>query len=213
MSKFKWRFCVIYVWINWATRVWAFPVPRCNDVSMYEFGDGRIDWFFDYLMGYHQIEVNERSRPKLAFAGPDAGLYTFGVIPFGVVNGPEIFMLTAHDMNQDWQERAITKGVTIDQETNTRLIVDDIFNHAKDIDLALFYIEAQWEVSALWRLSLSLPKSSFFVERVDLVDVDILLSGNMPARSMEHDLLRKWPKPKDICDVASRLSLPLACST
>ena len=125
MSKFKWRFCVIYVWLNWVTRVWAFPVPRCNDASMYEFGDGRIDWFFDYLMGYHQIEVNERSRPKLAFAGPDAGLYTFGVIPFGVVNGPEIFIWTAHDINRDWQERAITKGVTIDRDTNTRLIVDD----------------------------------------------------------------------------------------
>ena len=41
---------------------------------MYEFGGGRINWFFDCPMGYYQIEVNERSHPKLAFAGPDADL-------------------------------------------------------------------------------------------------------------------------------------------
>ena len=181
ISKFKWRFCVIYVGLNRVTRVWAFPVPHCNDASMYEFGDGRIDWFFDCLMCYHQIEVNERSRPKLAFAGPDTDLYMFGVIPFGAVNGPEIFDLTAHDMNQDWQERVITKDVTIDRDTNTRLIVDSIFNHSKDIDLALIYVEAQLDVSALWHHSLSLPKSSFFVERVEFVGVDISPSGNTYA--------------------------------
>ena len=53
-----------------------------------------------------------------------------------------MFIWTAHDINQDWQERAITKGVTIDRDTNTRFIVDNIFNHAKDIDSTLVYIEA-----------------------------------------------------------------------
>ena len=42
ISKFRWRFCVIYVGLYPVTRVWAFPVPRCDDASMYEFGDGRI---------------------------------------------------------------------------------------------------------------------------------------------------------------------------
>ena len=132
----------------------------------------------------------------------DADLYTLRVMPFGVDNGPEIFICTAHNINQDWQERATAKGITIDRDTNSRLIVDDIYNHAKDMDSVLICMEAQLEVSALRRLSLSLPKFSFFVERVEFVGVDISTSGNMPARS-KHDLLRKWPKPKDIRDVAS----------
>ena len=61
------------------------------------------------------------------------------------------------------------------------------------------------EVSARRRHSLSLPKSSFFVERVEFVGVNILPSGNMPERS-KHDLLRKWPKPKDIHNVASYIA-------
>ena len=66
-------------------------------------------------------------------------------------------------------------------------------------------MEAQLEVSARRRHSLSLPKSSFFVERVEFVGVNILPSGNMPERS-KHDLLRKWPKPKDIHNVASYIA-------
>ena len=203
---------------------------------MYDFGDGRVNWFFGCPMGYHQIEVNERSRPMLAFAGPDANLYTFRVMPFGVVNGPKIFIRTAHDISREWQERAKAKRVKIDRDTSSRLIVDDIYNHTKDMESALTYMEAQLEVAALRRLSLthcnyveptgpkkgregpsttyshlpsvftvwplSLLKSSFFVERVEFVSVDISPSGNMPACS-KHDLLRKWPRPKDIRHVAT----------
>ena len=61
-------------------------------------------------MGYHQVEVNKRSGPKLAFAGPDADLYTYRVMPFGIVNGPEIFIRLIHDINQDWQELAASRG-------------------------------------------------------------------------------------------------------
>ena len=187
--------------LHQVTRVWAFPVPRCDDASMYEFDDGRKIWLFDCPMGYHQVEVNERSRLKLAFAGPDADLYTYRVMPFGLVNGPEIFIRLIHDINQDWQTLALTRGVLFYEDTNTRIIVDDLFNHALDDEIVFTYMEAQLEVSALRRLSLSLPKSRFFVERVEFVGVDISESYNMPARS-KHELVRSWPKPNDIRAVA-----------
>ena len=68
---------------------------------MYEFGNGRKIWLFDCPMGYHRVGVNKRSGPKHMFAGLDADLYTYRVMPFGLVNGPEIFIQLIHDINQD----------------------------------------------------------------------------------------------------------------
>ena len=169
---------------------------------MYEFGDGRLYWMFDCPMGYHQVEVNARSQPKLAFAGPNARLYTWRVMPFGPVNGPTIFINLMLDINQEWQQLAISKGISIDEDTNTKLIVDDVFNHAKGESNAFLYMESQLYIAARRRLSISLPKSSFFPDRVEFVGVDVGIDSNMPAKS-KHELLRKWPKPVDIRAVAS----------
>ena len=66
---------------------------------MYAFGDGRFYWLLDCPMGYHQVCVNKRSPPKLAFAGPGASMYTYGVMPFGPVNGPVIFIRMMFNIN------------------------------------------------------------------------------------------------------------------
>ena len=90
--NFKWIFCVNYIAVNQVTNVMFFPIPRCDNATMYGFGDGRFYFLLGCPMGYHQIEVNKRSQPKLAFAGPDAKMYTYRVLPFGPVNGPFIFI-------------------------------------------------------------------------------------------------------------------------
>ena len=94
---FKWRFCVIS--LNQVTLVTVFPIPRCDNASMYAYGDGRIYWLLDCTMGYHQICVNKRLRPKLAFAGTGALMYTYCVMPFGPVNGPVSFIRMMFNIN------------------------------------------------------------------------------------------------------------------
>ena len=59
---FKWLFCVNYIKLNQVTLVMIFPIPRCDIASMYEFGNGIFYWLLYFPMGYHQVEVNERSR-------------------------------------------------------------------------------------------------------------------------------------------------------
>ena len=134
-------------------------------------------------MGYHQVQVNTRLRPKLAFAGPDATLYTYRVMPFGPVNGPEIFIRMIFDINQEWQTLAAGRGVVFNEDTNTRIIVDDLFNHSKNEDTTFTYMSAQLEIAARRRLSFSLPKSYFFMKRVKFVGVDIGTEYNMPAKA------------------------------
>ena len=106
------------------------------------------------------------------------------------------------DINQEWQLLAIRNGAYIDEDTNTKLIVDDTFNHAKGTDNAFICMESQLYVSARRRLSISLPKPSFFPDRVEFVSVDIGIDSNMPAKS-KHELLRKLPKAVDIRALAS----------
>ena len=70
---------------------------------MYAFGNGRYYWLLDCPMGYHQVCVNKRLRPRLVFAGPGASMYTYGVMPFGPVNGPVIFIRMMFNINREWQ--------------------------------------------------------------------------------------------------------------
>ena len=69
-------------------------------------------------------------------------------------------------------------------------------------------MEAQLEVCARRRLSISLPKSFFFPERMEFVGVDVATRGNHPAMS-KHELLQTWPKPQIIRDIASFIAFGL----
>jgi hypothetical protein len=110
INDFVWPFCINYIPLNSATRIIAYPIPRCNSAINEEFGLGVLYWLFDAPMGYHQLAVALASQEKLAFQGPDAIKWTYRVMPFGPTNGPTTFktsytMLTANgkrlQRNQD----------------------------------------------------------------------------------------------------------------
>ena len=50
------------------------------------------------------------------------------MMPFGPDNGPVIFIIFIHEMNQHWKEVATFRGMTIDAATNTKIIIDDILS-------------------------------------------------------------------------------------
>jgi len=92
---------------------------------------------YDTPMGYHQLSVLPESQEKLAFQGPDAIKWTYVVIPFGPVNGPATFIAMIHNLNSVWKKVAKSQGLSIDDDTNTNIIVDDIFNWKKTFAKAL----------------------------------------------------------------------------
>ena len=104
-------------------------------------------WLFDAPMGYHQIGVTADSQVKLAFAGPDATKWTYNVMPFSPVNGPSTFIAFIHDVASTWKDLAHACGLTIDKDTNTNIIVDDILSWAKTLVSALLYMECQLRVA------------------------------------------------------------------
>ncbi len=95
---------------------------------------------FDAPLGYHQLAVALASQEKLAFQGVNAIKWTYTVMPFGPINGPATFINFIRDINSIWKD-AKQHGVTIDDDTNTKIIVNDIISWAKLVDSALAYTE------------------------------------------------------------------------
>ena len=122
-------------------------------------------------------------------------------MPFGPTNGPATFVNFIHDVDSQWKRLAEGSGISIDDDTNTRIIIDDIVSHGKDLDTSLRYMECQLRICMAYRLSLSLKKSFIFPKRFEFVGNDITPEGNRPAQS-KHELLRTWPRPEIIRDVA-----------
>jgi hypothetical protein len=67
-------------------------------------------------------------------------------MPFGPTNGPAMFINFIHDVDSQWKALAAKSGLVIDDDTNTKIIVDDIFSWGKTLDEALLYIECQLRV-------------------------------------------------------------------
>ena len=138
IEEFVWRFCVNYIPLNQVTWVIAYPIPRCDGC-----GAAAFYWLVDAPMGYHQLMIALDSREKLAFQGPDAIKYTYSVMPFGPVNRPATFIAFMNDLASIWKALAVQSGLTIDDDTNSTNIVDDVFSWAQTLDNALTFIECQ----------------------------------------------------------------------
>ncbi len=79
-------------------------------------------------------------------------------------------------------------GISIDEDTNTRIIIDDIVSHSKNMETALVYMECQLCTCLAHHLLLSLKKSHIFPQRFKFVGNDVCSDGNRPAQS-KHKLL------------------------
>ena len=138
---------------------------------------------FDLPMGFHQLAVLLASCEKLAFQGVDAIKWTYTVMPSGPTNGPATFITFIHDLDSVWKELARSNGIPIDDNTNTKIIVDDILSWARQIEYALAYMRCQLKVCQAYNLALTLHKSHFFPKRFEFVGVDVCDNGNCPTQS------------------------------
>ena len=85
--------CVSYRGLNKVTKVYEFPIPRC-DMAVTIFHTGANKMYIitvDAKQGYHQVKVRSCDVEKLAFFAPDHKKYAFTVIPFWQVNAPAFY--------------------------------------------------------------------------------------------------------------------------
>ncbi len=201
IDEFVWRFCVNYIPLNAITCLIAYPIPRCNSAIHNKFGQGKWCWMFNAPMGYHQLAVLLASQEMLAFQGPDAIKWTYTVMPFGPTNGPATFVNFIHNIDNVWKDLAKDYGVSIDNDTSTKIIIDNINSWAKVLDFTIAYMECQLKVCQAYWLSLNLRKSHIFPLHFKFVRIDVCSDGNRPAQS-KHTLLKTWPALETVRNVA-----------
>jgi hypothetical protein len=153
-------------------------------------------------MGYHQIRASKEMQEKLAFQGPDAIKRTYNVMPFGPMNGPATFVTMIHNVDSMWKETAKPEGVNVGSFVDTTIIINNIMNWAKSFEVALKYIVCQLHICKAYHLTLSLKKSHFFTKHFEFVGINISSDGNQPAM-LKHELLKHWPIPELVRNVAS----------
>jgi hypothetical protein len=169
IDKFVWCFRVNYIPLISVTRIIAYPFPLCNLAINEKIGQGVFFWLGDAPMGYHQLAVALASREKLAFQGPDSIKWTYTLMPFGPTNGPATFITFIHIIDSQWKAMVQQKDLINNDNTKTKIIVDDIFSRAKSLPMALIYIKCQLCVCQAYQLSLSLQNSHIFPSASDLL--------------------------------------------
>ena len=88
---------------------------------------------------------------------------------FGPTNGPETFITFIHDLDCVWKEHACLNGIPIDDDTNSKIIVDNIVSLARQLEYALAYMQCQLKVYQAYNLSLTLSKSHLFPNALNLL--------------------------------------------
>jgi hypothetical protein len=141
IKDFVSRFCVNYIPLNQVTPQTSYPVPCCDCAVNLAFGITLFFWLFDAPTGYHQLAISPELQENLAFQGTDTIKWTYTVMPLGPTNGPATFIQMIHDLNSAWKDLATQSGISVDDNMNTNIIVDDIFNWALSFDSALQYME------------------------------------------------------------------------
>jgi hypothetical protein len=137
IKDFVWGFCVNYIPLNQVTRQIAYPIPHCDYAVNLAFGRALFFWLLNAPTGYHQLAVSPELQEKLAFQGTDAMKWTYAVMPFGPTNSPTTFIQMIHDLDSTRKDLATRSDITVDDNTNTNIIVNDIFNWALSFDSTL----------------------------------------------------------------------------
>ena len=203
IDDYIWRFCISYVALNLVTRVINYPIPRCDDAVMNEFGRARFFILLDAYSGYHQIKMASCSVDKTAFSGPHGRKYKWLVMPFGLRNSPAVFICMMHDLKQIW-DKILSEKMDIGENNGSRIIMDDVFIFAETIENAFIILETICEVAKHYCLTWKLKKTQFFHSTIEFVGVDVSAAGNQPADA-KATTLKTWKYPIIVRDIASFL--------
>lgn len=88
-GKAEWRIVIDFSRLNKLTDQDAYPIPEIKDI-LSQSGSYKCFSFLDLSSGFHQIQMEERSKKYTAFSTPQ-GHFHFICMPFGLKNAPATF--------------------------------------------------------------------------------------------------------------------------
>ena len=188
------RVCVDMRQVNTAVIRERYPIPTVEE-SLQDLNGAAVFSKLDLKWGYHQIELDEKSRELTTFTTHD-GLYRYKRLMFGISATPEIYQ---HAIQQ------VLHGLP-----GVKNISDDIIVFGKDKsehDRNLHGVLARLQERGL---TLNSAKCTFSVSEITFFGFDISARGIRPnAQSVE--AIRNAPTPTNASEVRSFLGLASFC--
>eukprot|EP00117_Sycon_ciliatum_P011053 scpid10434/ scgid12689/ Retrovirus-related Pol polyprotein from transposon 412; Protease; Reverse transcriptase; Endonuclease len=174
------RLCVDYRKLNGVTCKDAFPMPRVDDAIDHMNG-ARFFSTLDLASGYWQVELENSSKAKAAFATP-FGLYEWNVMPFGLCNAPATFQRLMTTVLQ-----GLIPDVCLDY-------LDDIIVHAQSFNTQLTRLRSVFERLKSAGLKVRPSKCRLFQPSVVYLGHTFSAEGVAPNRQ-KTAAVREWPTP------------------
>ena len=185
------RFCVDYRDLNKITRRNAHPLPLIEHI-LATLRNAKYFSKLDLKSGFHQVELDEDSKQKTAFACHN-GLFQWNVMPFGLANAPGIF-------------QELMSIVLQGLECYSLAYLDDvlIFSSSKEEHLA--HLQKVFDRLRSHNLKLKPSKCEFFNEETQYLGFRISNKGIQPDPEKVRAIEAVQP-PKTVREVRGFLGM------
>lgn len=149
----KYRFCVDYRKVNSVTRRDAYPVPYMDGI-LDRLRSAQYISTIDLSHAYHQVPMEEKSKPMTAFTVPGRGLYQFRRMPYGLTNAPATF------------QRLIDRLIGPELEPHAFAYLDDIIVVTETFDEHLEWLQKVLRRVSDAKLAINREKCEFCCAQV-----------------------------------------------
>ncbi|GJW37098.1 reverse transcriptase domain-containing protein [Tanacetum coccineum] len=145
-----WRMCMDFTEINKACPKDCYPLPEF-DWKMKSLSGFRLKCFLDAYKGYHQIQIAEGDKEKIAFFTGN-GIFCYRKMPFGLENARATYQSLVRKVFNDKIRR------------NLEAYVNDMVIKSTSKEDMLMDIQETFDILRSINMKLNLKKCSFGVE-------------------------------------------------
>ena len=178
------RMCVDYRDLNAVTIDDCFPLPKI-EVLLHRAANATHLTLIDLASGFHQVEVEEGTRPLTAFRLPHAAcgssLWQWTVMPFGLRNAPPTF------------QRAMTEALE-GLEEFTLVYIDDILVFSNSRKEHLHHLDQVFAALAKHRYHVRLQKCDLIQDEVNFLGHRLTQKG-ISTQEEKVKALQGWKTP------------------
>lgn len=178
----KWRLVVDFRKLNAKLVEDKFPIPRIDDIFD-QLGNAYYFSVMDLASGFHQIELDEESRPYTAFSTP-LGQFQFTRVPFGLNLAPNSF------------SRMMARAFLVIIPKRAFLYIDDVCAHGSSEEEHFENLQIIFEICRKGGLSLNPNKCQFFRDEVIYLGHKLTRNGIMPD-PQKFAAIEKYPVPQN----------------
>ena len=172
----------------------CYPIPRIDELmDMVGRRHATVFSSLDLMKGYHQVRMEESSKPKTAFTC-HLGLYQYRRMPFGLTNAPATFQRLMGTLfgGKDWDFVFV--------------YLDDILIASKTLQEHLIHLQKVAQRLRESGLRLKPSKCMFATNQIEYLGHTLTTKGVKPNES-NIQAVAEFPQPKTIKEVRSFLGM------